>query len=267
MSDGFDGARRLETDLMRPRAKRIYDALENAMHVQPELNIPYVIKGWLHHGALSVLYGAPNVGKSFLALDIANKVQNGEQWAGCRVSKSNVLYVAAESGAAFANRVAALPNRSFWLLQEALPMCGRESEAEPLAEALDRVSDERGPFGLIIFDTMARVMNGADENSGVDIGRLVAALGGLAKSTGAHVMLVHHVGKDASKGMRAHSSLLGAIDTEICVTKDEYLTITAKATKQRDMEVGRTFKYLLEPVSLGFDAEGDEVTACIVQPA
>jgi hypothetical protein len=36
----------------------------------------------------------------------------------------------------------------------------------------------------------------------------------LRHATKAHVALVHHTGKDPTKGARGHSSLLGALDSE-----------------------------------------------------
>ncbi len=265
--DAFDRAERIDAPL-RPKAAAILDRIENAMHVAPELNVPYVVKGWLHAGTLSVLYGPPGTGKTFLALDIANHVQNGEAWGGCRVTKSNVLYVAAEAGANFANRIAALDRPTLWMLPGPIRLGGPDDDSGPIAEALGRLSDAKGPFGLIVVDTLARVMEGADENSGADIARLVAALSKLAKATGAHVMVIHHTGKDAERGMRGHSALLGAIDTEIRVSKDREdpakKRIVAEATKQRDMAPASPFVYRLAPVVLGTDADGDPVTSCVV---
>lgn len=268
MSDEFAAAHRVELSPLKPRAAALFERIDNAMHVAPNLNVPYVVKGWLHQGTLSVLYGPPGTGKTFLALDIAKNVQNGTPWGGCRVTKGNVLYIAAEAGANFANRIAALDPRSFWILPGPIRLGGRDDDSGPIAEALARLADERGPFRLIVVDTLARVMDGADENSGADIARLVASLSAIARDTGAHIMVIHHTGKDSERGMRGHSSLLGAIDTEIRVTKDRDdpggKRIVAEALKQRDMAPAPAFAYRLAPVVLGEDEDGDPVTSCVV---
>lgn len=121
--DAFARAKPVDSTL-RPKAQAILDRMENALHIGAEMNLPYVIKGWLHQGTLSVLYGPSNVGKTFLALDIAQHVQNGDAWGRCRVTKGNVLYIACEGGANFANRVAALDPRSFWVLPGPLKLGG-----------------------------------------------------------------------------------------------------------------------------------------------
>src|SRR5690606_19173458 len=63
--------------------------------------------------------------------------------------------------------------------------------------SLIRVAKELKP-SLIVFDTLARSIVGADENSAKDMGEVVAKLDWLRKATSATVLLVHHTGKDVS---------------------------------------------------------------------
>ena len=59
-------------------------------------------RGWLFQGALSVLYGSSNTGKTFVALSIAGHVATGLPWCGNDVRQGPVLYIAAEGGGALA---------------------------------------------------------------------------------------------------------------------------------------------------------------------
>lgn len=236
--------------------------------IEPVKKVPYLVKGWLAPGSLAVLYGAANVGKSFLALDLAHHVAQGRAWAGCRVTAAPVLYITLEGGAGFDRRVAALDNPRFWVLPAALSFMDPRRDATWLAEAVEALAEEVGEFGLIVIDTLARAMGSGDENSSQDMGRLVASAELLKERTGACVLLIHHTGKSAAQGARGHSSLRAAVDTEIEVTKEEGSEIIeAKATKQRDMAVGRTFHYRLREVELGVDQDGDPVTSCVVERA
>ena len=79
-----------------------------------------------------------------------------------------------------------------------------------------------------------------------------------------HVMIIHHTGKDKSKGARGHSSLRAALDTEIELKVDGSIR-TAKVTKQRDMESGKKVAFTLDIVQLGLDSEGEVITNCIVK--
>jgi RecA-family ATPase len=139
-------------------------------------------------------------------------------------------------------------------------------DGPPLAEAVTHLAETQGvPYGLIVVDTLARAIGGADENAGPDMGALLRAVEALRDATGAHVMLVHHTGKDQSRGARGHSSLFGAIDTELTVSVDrETKRRTLTVTKQRDGEDGRDFGFRLRKVPLGTDKDGDQVFSCII---
>jgi hypothetical protein len=83
-------------------------------------------------------------------------------------------------------------------------------------------------------------------------------------------MLVHHNTKEggSGKGGRGHSSLWGALDTEIDVHRDPVTKIaTATVYKQRNGPEGAKVAFELETVGLGTDSDGDEVTSCIVRAA
>lgn len=252
---------------LRPRAQALLDNATYAGEFQPHLVRPYVVKGWLDQSAISVIYGPSNVGKSFLALDIAHHVAKDTSWHGSRVTGGNVLYIAAEGGASFDNRVAALDEPQFWVIKSQISLFGKQSDAIPLVEMVEHLSTLHGGFNLIVFDTLARVMGGGDENTAPDIANLVANLDAIRAKTEAHVMLVHHSGKDLARGARGHSSLRAAIDTEIVLSRDEDSgVISALLDKQRDGATGKAFHYSLKSVPLGEDQDGDPVTTCIVQP-
>ena len=74
--------------------------------MKPVLTGRYLIKGLLDRGALSCVYGAPNCGKTFAALDLAAHVAAGRTWHGHRAAGAGgpVIYVTAEGGGAFGNR-------------------------------------------------------------------------------------------------------------------------------------------------------------------
>ncbi|TGN54894.1 AAA family ATPase [Paracoccus liaowanqingii] len=253
-------------------------AMVSASSVSVQRDQPYVVKGWFLAGQISMIVGPSNVGKSFLALDIAHHIARGKDWHGRRVKGAEVLYIAAEGGRTFQNRVAALNQAAeragedlselrLWLLASPVTLTGAESDAAALVEAVKAVQRDCGgrDFRLIVVDTMSRAMGAADENAAKDINDLICNLETLRDATGAHILLVHHSGKDASKGARGHSSLRAAVDTEIIISRDsETDLIAAKIDKQRDGLTGATFRYRLLVEDLGEDADGDRVTSCTV---
>ncbi len=260
------------------RRNFLADRLRPIDQLQPVLKSLHLAKGWLGRGTLSVLYGPSNVGKSFLAIDLGFKVAVGGHWHGAALADRGrfpgpVVYLACEGGTGFLNRIAALrierPDEmakvekagDFMLLAEALDLCTGE-DADHLADVLSKLP--KSPV-LIIIDTLARVFGSGDENAARDMGMLVANLDRLRVATGAHVMIIHHSGKDLAQGARGSGSLRAAVDTEIEVTRSGPV-ITAVAKKQRDMESGASFSYQLRSVILGQDEENEDVTSAVVVP-
>jgi|JRYH01.1.fsa_nt_gb RecA-family ATPase len=62
---------------------------------------------------------------------------------------------------------------------------------------------------LIVIDTFNRALGGADENSNGDVGQVLAVLEGLARTSGAAIVLAHHVSKASMRdgsGSEQHAS-------------------------------------------------------------
>ena len=245
-----------------------------AAEIGADVQLPQqLVEGLLTAGGLSSVNGHPNAGKSYFAGALALAVASGLDFLGRRVQQVPVVYIAAEGAASMLARFQAdarfhkrQPGH-LALVAQGVTLLEPSADVDALVATCDAVRARTGaPVGLIVIDTVARVMVGGDENTAVDMGRLIAAADRLKATTGAHVLLLHHVGKDASKGARGHSSLRAALDTEIEVSVDDSTRLhTAKVTKQRDLaSKGDTLHFRLVPVPLGVDQWGGEVTACAV---
>lgn len=254
------------------RATEIASSITPIGQIKPMLERNYLIKGWLDRDATSVVYGESNVGKSFFALDLAMHVATGGwDWHGTRSGGGGVLYIAGEGGNGIKNRIAAIRSSNpelmqaaqdggFLLLSTALDLC-TSGDAEQLLKVL---GDEHWAPSLIIVDTLARSMGGGDENTAKDMSAFIRNIDALRGEDGAHVMVIHHSGKDTSKGARGSGALRAAVDTEIEITRDGPV-IMAESRKQRDKATGAVFAYTLQSVVLGTDEDGDDVTSAVVQ--
>lgn len=223
-----------------------------------------LIKGLLDHGAMTVLYGPSNVGKTFVAMDMAYHVATGRPYAGMKVERGTVIYVAAEGGRGARQRLRAMRDKfgveadgvDFLLLASPVDLRRPDADLRPLVEAIRAL---QVPVSLIVVDTLSRALAGGDENSSVDMGYIVNHFDVLRSVTSAHLMVVHHSGKNAAAGARGHSLLRAATDTEIEVGEG-----VIEVTKQRDLDKSWSSGFELEVRPLGFDADGDLVTSCTV---
>jgi len=245
-----------------PRKKRELVRLRDAAKFALAAGASPLIKGLLDQQTMSVLYGDSNVGKTFVAMDMAYHVATGTPYAGMRVAKMAVVYVVMEGGNGVDKRADALlakygadADPDFHLLKSAMDLRTSEPDLTELVQLVRSVPD----VGLVVIDTLSRALAGGDENSPVDMGNIVRNLDAVRNACRAHIMIVHHTGKDKARGARGHSSLRAATDTEIEV-EDGKICVT----KQRDLDKSWTSAFDLIVHTLGADADGEPITSCTV---
>jgi hypothetical protein len=120
---------------------------------------------------------------------------------------------------------------------------------------------------IAIIDTFNAAFAGGEENSSQDMGLFLANIKRIVEATGVALIIVHHIGKDATRGLRGHTSLYGAADTVLEVTNTEGL-VTIKVVKHRDAPIGDEMHARLRVVDLGYeDGWGNKMTSCVVDPA
>ena len=232
------------------------------------LDAPYLIKNWLRRGQTSMIYGPSNVGKSFFVIDLVYSITTGEEWNGYRVKQGKVLYIATEGHSGLGQRLEALKrSRSFppnypddqWLvLAEKIDLY----ESTNAKQILELLADQS--FDFIVIDTLAMALGSGSENDNTTINAFLRNLSELRGLSDAHIMLIHHTGKDRERGARGHSSLQAAVDTEIYLKSEDGL-VCVSTTKQRDYQRADELYFYLEAVVLGVDTDGDDVTSCVVR--
>lgn len=224
----------------------------------------YLVKGLLSRGSYAELYGPPGSGKTFLALDLAYHVAAGTPWMDKRVRQGTALYLAYEGTGGLVKRAQALRQKygmadvPLYVTSAAFNLrepAGRQAIGSLIATLPEKPA-------LIVVDTFARALMGGDENSAQDVGAFNGAVAALIESTGACVLILHHTGKDVSRGARGSSALQGAVDTEIAVDGRSMLP-----TKQRDIETGAAIGFKLTPVLVGLDSDDEDITSCVVDAA
>lgn len=229
----------------------------------------WTVRGVLPEGGLASIFGEPGSGKSFLALDLAARISSGlTDWFGHPVIQRDVIYAALEGGRGIQQRVAAWDRVNGVRADRIKFLLGSLTllSEEDVVGFSNAVSAASAPGAVVIIDTLAQATPGADENAGKDMGIVIQAAQRIAAAVGGLVILVHHSGKDASRGLRGHSSLNGAIDAVICVERNR---VTGRrswcVTKMKEDDDGTTGMFNLEMVDLGPDAYGGRITSAAVR--
>lgn len=254
-----------------PTRKQVHNIRTAADFMAETKPINWLIKGLLPQATLGVLYGESGSGKSFIALDICGSLARGVGWNGlrCQSKARRVLYVVAEGVGGFALRLAAYCHQTgisanalnIDIISDVIPNLTDKASVENLIRDIQ----ERDPYDLIVLDTFAQVTPGSDENSGEDMGRALAYCRKISQSTNAMILLIHHSGKDTSKGARGHSSLRGACDVMLEVTRSEDQRCL-KIYKMKDgTGEGNEYGFGLTSIYLGDDEDGDDITSCSVE--
>lgn len=227
------------------------------------------IRGLLPSHGLASVYGPSGSGKTFLALDMACAIAAGQPlWFGSKVRGAPAAYVALEGEGGIRQRVAA------WAKHHGQPVTdsvrfvlGNFSLLEPSDSDLlaAEIIETLGSGAVVFIDTLNQAAPGADENTSSDMGRIITNAKALAAAVDGIVVLVHHAGKDAARGMRGHSSLFAAMDAVIEVASTASGR-TWRVAKSKDSVSGVAHGFELVHHIVGQDDEGLDISSCAIRP-
>ena len=187
----------------------------------------WLLKGRIPKKGLVALYAPPKSGKSVVACELAVAASLGEPFWGVPFGqRMTVLYIAAERSADIGDRLKATLQRRGVPYPDTLHVYSREAGPLQVDNAahllgLVQVAQHLKP-DLIIFDTFARMTLGIEENSSGDMGEAVEKFNAVIRAAGPQAagIIVHHAGKDKSKGLRGSTALLGAVDAVWAVSRE-----------------------------------------------
>jgi hypothetical protein len=242
--------------------------------IQPRLKNQYLVKGLIKVRTTNIVRGASNSGKTFAVIDLSLCIASGHPWRGRKVQKGLVVYLAMEAPESVENRLYAqvLHNGAKFPASAPLAVCPQALDLRLDANVQTVIAFIRAMEAhfrekcvLVIVDTLARAIPGGDECSSRDMGQVIANADKVRDQCQTGVLIVHHEGKDSSKGARGWSGLQGAVDTELAVEDCGNGVHAITDPKQRDAKKRNRYPFKLDVVELGKDEDGDPVTTCTVQ--
>lgn len=238
--------------------------------------VEWLIEGVIPKKAFVALYAPPASFKSFVALDIAECIATGREFLTKQVKHQGaVLYIAGEGHGGIGARIKAMKKlhntpagAPVFFLRKQVNLRSSATDIQDLIQAVDDIQATHDiQFEMVVIDTLARAFGGGNENASEDMGAFITAAGAIQGRYNCALLVVHHAGKDATKGLRGHSSLLGAVDTELEIIRIEDAPKgILHISKQKDGEDGQRYGFQMITVELSTTHLGfDSVTSLAVQ--
>jgi hypothetical protein len=263
--DDFDGER--TSHRAQERMSRF--ALVPFNKLKPGTASNYLIKDLLPRVGLVTVWGPPKCGKSFWMFDAALHVAIGWQYRDRHTLHGPVVYCAFEGAAGFHARAAAFriehgiaPDEDvpFYLMPARLDLV-RDHEA--LITSIKAEIPDQIPI-LVVLDTLNRSLNGS-ESKDQDMSAYINAADGIRERFNCLVAIVHHCGTEGTRP-RGHTSLTGAIESQIAVRRDAASQIVTLVEHMKDGREGEEIVSTLAVVEVGTDEDGDAITSCVIRP-
>lgn len=250
--------------LSEAEAQPLFEQVGPGLDIIKEVD--WTIDRYVEDDAISMIYGPPGIGKSFVVLSMACSIATGTPWFGMTVKKGPVFYIAGEGHNGLMRRFKAwesgegvsLRDAPLYKSRKAVGLLNAE-EALRVRDEIQRMADDFGRPSLIAIDTLARNFGDGDENSTEDMSKFIKVLDDLRAEIKCHIMIVHHSGHEGTRA-RGSSTLRAAMDQEYQVSGTGPGVVLLKNTKMKDAEPPGERHFKLKKIDIGRTVEGISIT-------
>lgn len=195
-----------------------------------------LIEATIYEQSLVLLYGPKSSLKSFLALDWVLCMALGLPWNGKRTKRSKVLYIYAEAANNLWDRI------QVWFISKGLevpedfddwfvgiPTEVKLDDPECRENLINTINHHGLGYAVIVVDTVDRNMTGIEDQVGMKA--MVDAIKALLRFLSNTIILIHHTGKDITRGEKGDGRLGNASDTIFMLTRNGSVDKPGKCVK------------------------------------
>jgi hypothetical protein len=239
------------------------------VQLKPSTAPDYLVKGLIPRVGLTVIWGPPKSGKSFIISDLMMSVALGWEFRERKVIQGAVVYCAFEGADGFGKRAEAFRQHHGLAEDLYVPFYLVSARMDFIKDHIELLAAIRLVLGnikpvAVVLDTLHRSLAGSESND-EDMAKYVKAVDALREELNCAVVVAHHCGIDASRP-RGHSSLTGAVDAQLAIKRASANHIVLKVERMKDGPEGDTLLSRLQAVMVGLDEDGDPITSCVVLP-
>jgi len=233
----------------------------------------WLVQNYIEDQSLAVVFGDPEVGKTFFALDLACSISTGKDFHNLPVKEAPVFYIKGEGHNGFKRRIDAW-KKEYNFSQIPLLFTSQSGtalndpdEVEKISESIKATIEDhsikQNP-GLIVIDTLARNFGDSDENSNKDMSAFVDAIDRLKNEYQCTVLIVHHPGHTNKDRERGAIALRGAVDTSYKLENSgENSTKNLKCMKMKDADRPESLSFGFKSIDLEDTYEGEDNTSLV----
>jgi hypothetical protein len=251
---------------------------------------PWRIKGILPMNDNALLMGPSRSGKTFECLDMIMHIMRGMPFAGRKVIPGGYIYLTYEGATGFENRLRAYLKHhdlkiddlhSFaWLTRPPNLFASEDNVVALATEIVEIAKLFRFPLAGIVVDTHNSATRGSSEIKSDDMNKIMSNYDIIKEKTGAPLIVIGHT--NAEGRHRGNEQFFNNIETAVLIERvytdvkkgiekrdDNGRVIRrGKIMKQREGDDRLTWEFVLEPVKIGIDDDGDDITQMVsVEPA
>lgn len=186
----------------------------------------FIVDNLMKSNGLYCLVARPKVGKSLLALQLANSIATGTTFLGFRTSPSPVLYISTEMNSTqIIDRIDKMGlnfNDDNFVMIEQNPSERKLNLMDLQIEFQDFTNNYNGKFVVIDMFSGIDLNNGYDLNNYQDMGQVVIPkFRELCKKNNFTILLVHHLNKNNTS--LGSTAIDGSVDGKITLKQDSNL--------------------------------------------
>ncbi len=226
----------------------------------------FLINDILETDSHGVLLGASMAYKSFLALELAHCICTGSAFFEHEAfTTGKVLYICGEGRGALERRIKALKivkggfNNNLMVLDTPINIDGSVNMA-----SLNELINAHTPH-LVIFDTFASLNNGTNENDPSEVARVLRLVKETCRNGKTSSLIVHHLGKDESRGGRGASNFKTDVDFSFEMKRTpDTTTATLSCVKMKDGDDFADIYINAHIVELGLTRQDGKATTSLV---
>jgi hypothetical protein len=240
--------------------------------LKPSLVASDIVRNLIFKHAFGEAHADSGGGKTAIIVDLMLHIAAGIEYRKRRTEQQPVVYIALEGHAGIDNRIIAaaqeigISDAPFALVKSSDNFRDAETGEKVAKIANELVEQFGGDCPVVVIDTYTAALgSGASDCDPATVSQFIATIQThlLSKCT---ALVLHHFGKDQSRGGRGWSGLRAALDFELEIDVAEDDLRTMRVTKSRDgSDRQPALCYRFHSRVLGQNNYGEDVTAVTVE--